>query len=447
MLFAESETVELKSVYVEDIKKEIIAFANTRGGTIYIGVEDNGSVCGVGNADAVMQQVMNAARDAIKPDVTLFMHIEALPADEGKSIVAVQVQCGAHRPYYLAAKGLRPEGVFVRQGTSSVPASDTAIRQMIKETDGDNYEDMRSLEQELTFEKVTAEFAKRNLSLGETQMKTLGLIDRDGLYSNLALLLSDQCPHIIKAATFAGVNQDNFQDRREFTGSLLKQLEDAYAYLDMRNRNAATFEGLQRIDHRDYPDTAIREALLNAIVHRDYAVSASTLLSVYSDRIELISIGGLAGGISYDDMMLGISYCRNKKLADIFYRMGLIEAYGTGMNKIMSSYQNSPKKPEVTVTSGAFKFVLPNQSISMETTINVVKTPPVFTEREQIVLSVLADHAPHPRTEIEKALGVSTSTTRRILQKMMEDGKITASGARKNVSYSLCTGVSANQNG
>ena len=432
MLFAESETLELKSVYVEDIKKEIIAFANTRGGTIYIGVEDNGNVCGVENADAVMQQVMNAARDAIKPDVTLFMHIEALPADEGKNIVAVQVQCGAHRPYYLAAKGLRPEGVFVRQGTSSVPASDT---------------DMRSLEQELTFEKVTAEFAKRNLSLGETQMKTLGLIDRDGLYSNLALLLSDQCPHIIKAATFAGVNQDNFQDRREFTGSLLKQLEDAYAYLDMRNRNAATFEGLQRIDHRDYPDTAIREALLNAIVHRDYAVSASTLLSVYSDRIELISIGGLAGGISYDDMMLGISYCRNKKLADIFYRMGLIEAYGTGMNKIMSSYQNSPRKPEVTVTSGAFKFVLPNQSMPPKMPTNIVKTPPVFAEREQIVLTVLSDHAPHPRAEIEKALGVSTSTTRRILQKMMEDGKITASGTRKNVSYSLCPGVSANQNG
>ena len=107
------------------------------------------------------------------------------------------------------------------------------------------------------------------------------------------------------------------------------------------------------------------------------------------------------------------------------------------MNKIMSSYQNSPRKPEVTVTSGAFKFVLPNQSISLKTTTNIVKEPPVFTEREQVVLSVLADHAPHPRTEIEKALGVSTSTTRRILQKMIEDGKITVSGTRKNVSYSL----------
>ena len=183
-------TVELKSVYVDDIKKEIIAFANTRGGSILVGVEDNGKICGVENSDRLIQQISNAARDAIKPDVTMFLHYETQTI-ESKNIVEVKVQCGAHRPYYLAAKGLRPEGVFVRQGTSSVPASDTMIRQMIKETDGDNYEDMRSLDQELTFEKVTSEFAKRDLPLGEAQMKTLGMIDTNGLYSNLALLLSD----------------------------------------------------------------------------------------------------------------------------------------------------------------------------------------------------------------------------------------------------------------
>ena len=183
-------TVELKSVYVDDIKKEIIAFANTRGGSILVGVEDNGKICGVENSDRLIQQISNAARDAIKPDVTMFLHYETQTI-ESKNIVEVKVQCGAHRPYYLAAKGLRPEGVFVRQGTSSVPASDTMIRQMIKETDGDNYEDMRSLDQELTFEKVTSEFAKGDLPLGEAQMKTLGMIDTNGLYSNLALLLSD----------------------------------------------------------------------------------------------------------------------------------------------------------------------------------------------------------------------------------------------------------------
>ena len=278
------------------------------------------------------------------------------------------------------------------------------------------------------------EFQKRNLSLADIQMKTLGLIDSDGLFTNLALLLSDQCPHIIKAATFGGVNQEKFQDRREFTGSLLKQLDDAYAYLDMRNQNVATFKGLHRTDHRDYPETAIREALLNAVVHRDYSVLASTLLSVYSDRIELLSVGGLAGGMSYDDIMLGVSYCRNKKLANIFYRMGLIEAYGTGINKIMSSYEASRRKPEIIITSGAFKFILPNRGTPMNTVKEDVASY-VEAERGNIVCSILSDHLPHTRLEIEKALGISTSTTRRILQKLMDEGKISSTGTTKNVMY------------
>ena len=434
MSYTESETVELKAGYVDEIKKEIIAFANTQGGTILIGVEDDGTVCGVENADHVIQQISNAARDAIKPAVTMFLHYEAKAIGD-KTVVEVGVQCGAHRPYYLASKGLRPEGVYVRQGTSSVPASDTAIRRMIKETDGDNYEEMRSLDQELTFEKVTAEFAKRSLSLGETQMKTLGMIDTDGLYSNLALLLSDQCPHIIKAATFGGTDQSDFQNRREFTGSLLKQLEEAYAYLDLRNQTKATFEGLLRIDHRDYPDTAIRESLLNAIVHRDYAVSASTLIGVYADRIEMISIGGLAGGISYDDMMLGVSYCRNHRLADIFYRLGLIEAYGTGMNKIMSSYKDAPAKPEIRVTSGAFKTVLPNQNAAVPAK---APSPSLPTDKKaQTILNLLKEQPLLTRAEIEKALGVSSSTACRIIKNMIGDDVLAVEGNGRSAKYRL----------
>lgn len=433
MLFVENEVTELKSKYTDNIKKEIIAFANTRGGTIYIGINDDGGVCGVENSDYLIQQVMNAARDSIKPDITLFMNVETL-INEDKTIVAVYVQCGTHKPYYLATKGLRLEGVFVRRGNSSVPASDIAIRQMIKETDGDNYEDMRSLNQDLTFEKINIEFKKRNLLFTNVQMKTLGLIDSEGLYTNLALLFSDQCPHIIKAASFLGTNQDDFQDRREFTGSILKQLEDAYNYLDLRNKNIATFAKLQRYDHKDYPEVAIREALLNAIVHRDYGISASTLLSIYSNRIELISIGGLAGGIAYDDMMLGISYCRNKKLADVFYRMGLIEAYGTGIKKIMSSYQNSFVKPEIIVSSGAFKFILPNQNIIV---LNDVSKDSIKDNKEKLILNILSDKSFHSRLEFEKVLGVSTSTIRRILQKLIKEELVAIKGEGKNTLYYL----------
>lgn len=259
----------------------------------------------------------------------------------------------------MAAKGLKPEGVYVRKGTSCVPASDAAIRVMIKDTDGDNYEDMRSLNQLLTFKYVTEVFGKRDMRVGMPQMMSLGMANTNGIYTNLGLLLSDQCPHIIKAAMFNGTDQQHFQDRHEFTGSLLKQLEDAYAYIDMRNQTGATFEGLFRIDRRDYPEAALREALLNAIVHRDYAYSASTLISLYADRVEFISVGGLVSGISLNDVLAGLSICRNQKLANIFYRLTLIEAYGTGMRKILSAYNDSERKPEILAGPNSFKIVLP----------------------------------------------------------------------------------------
>ena len=305
----EREILEFKSETVSDICKEIVAFANTRGGEIWIGVADDGTVVGVSDPDETMLRINNMVRDSIKPDVTMFVRYEVRALD-GKQIVAVTVQKGTDRPYYLAAKGLKPGGVYVRNGTSTDPSTDTAIRRMIKETDGDRFEDMRSLEQELTFTAAEAEFHKRDVAFGPAQQQTLGLISADGVYSNLGYLLSDQCPGMVKAATFSGLDKTVFQDRREFSGSLFRQMEELYAYLELRNQTKATFEGLYRTDTRDYPEEALREAMLNSIVHRDYSYSASTLVSVYADRIEFVSIGGLLEGVTVDDIMLGLSVCR-----------------------------------------------------------------------------------------------------------------------------------------
>ena len=215
MVFQESNLVELKETYVEDIRKEIIAFANSNGGTLYVGVRDDGEVTGIEDPDRVMLQISNSCRDAVKPDITMFLAYDILDV-EGKKILAVHVQRGTARPYYLGNKGLKPTGVFVRQGTSAAPASDEAIRRMIKETDGDEFEDMRSLNQELTFEEAKKAFDFRGLAFQPAQMRTLGLLNEENIYTNLALLLSDQCPHIIKAATFRGIHRMNFRIEKSF---------------------------------------------------------------------------------------------------------------------------------------------------------------------------------------------------------------------------------------
>ena len=128
---------------------------------------------------------------------------------------------------------------------------------------------MRSLNQDLTFEETAKEFKLRDVDFGTQQMRTMKMIDNDNLYSNLGLLLSDQCVHTIKAAVFQRNDQAVFRDRKEFTGSLLQQMNEVYEYIDFRNQTRATIEGLLRIDVRDYPEIAVREALLNLLVHRD----------------------------------------------------------------------------------------------------------------------------------------------------------------------------------
>ena len=446
MLFQESETVELKEVVVDDIKKEIIAFANCDGGKLYIGVRDDGTVAGLDDPDGVSLQISNMVRDAIKPDVTMFLHYRTIKEDE-KEIVAVDIQRGTDRPYYLAKKGMRPEGVYVRQGYSSVPATDTAIRRMIKETDGDRFEAMRCLNQELTFETAKKEFALREVEFGPQQMRTLKLTDQDNLYSNLGLLLSDQCVHTIKVAVFQGTDQTVFRDRREFTGSLMQQMNEVYDFIDFRNQTRATIEKLLRIDVKDYPEIAVREALLNLLVHRDYSFSASAFISIYADRIEFVSIGGLMPGIDLEDIMVGISVCRNQDLANVFYRLHLIEAYGTGMGKIMRAYEGVKEKPSIETTKNTFKIILPNINAKYETrNASALKTEFIANSavraekslnKEEKVLEYARSHGTVTRNDVIALLGVSTSTASRIIRKMVKSNLLKQNGKARNTSYTI----------
>ena len=340
---------------------------------------------------------------------------------------------GTNRPYYLANKGLRPEGVYIRHGFSSIPASDSTIRNMIKETDGDVYEALRSINQDLTFNSCENEFKNRNIDFKE---QTLKLVSNDGLYTNLGLLLSDQCPYTIKAAFFEDYDQSLFKDRNEFSGSLLKQLEDVYSYIDKYNNNRSTFDKLWRIDTRDYPEKALREALLNSIVHRDYSYSASTLISIYKDRLEIVSVGGLMPGYELKDIKNGLSDTRNPNLANIFYRLKLIEAYGTGIKKIYDAYELSGCEPEIITTNNSFKIILPNINYKQNNNLYISSPEMIYCD-ENVLLKYLNDNQSITRKEVETLTGLSQSSAGRILKKMVDEGKLIQFGGSRNIKYML----------
>jgi ATP-dependent DNA helicase RecG len=301
---------------------------------------------------------------------------------------------------------------------------------MIKETDGEKYEEVRSLNQDLTFAEAEQVFQANDVPFGLNQQKTLHIQTPTGIYTNLGLLLSDQSVHTIKIAVFEGHEKEVFKDRREFSGSLLGQLNAAYAFLDMYNHTHAEVKGLYRNDRRDYPEEALREALLNALVHRDYAFQASILISIFDGRVEFVSVGGLIQGISLDDIMLGISIPRNVNLANIFYRLRLIEAYGTGIPKIIRSYADCPRKPVLQATDNAFKITLPNRNVGYKASSNTV-----LTWNESKILALLEDQQTIIRKDVEAALSVSQALAVRLIKGLLDKGVLRAVGQGKNMRY------------
>lgn len=432
----ESERIEYKSQITDDIYKEVIAFANTDGGVIYLGIDDKGNPIGIDNVDETYTRLTNGIRDAIAPDVTMFVRYVL----KDNKVIQIEVSEGSYKPYYLKSKGIKPAGVYVRQGASSVQASSEQIRQMIKESDGDTYEDARSLEQDLTFHAAEIAFERYGVEFSSRKYRTLGITQND-IFTNLALLLSDQCHHTTKIAVFKDELCTEFRDSKEFGGSVFKQFEDSVNYLALCNKTVSTIKGVVRTDKQDYPEEAIREALLNALVHRDYSFSGSIIINVNDSKMEFISLGGLLPGLTTEDIRLGVSQPRNKKLAEVFHRLRLIESYGTGIRRIFKLYENCPIQPSIEVTANAFKIVLPNlnaDGVANESApITTDKAAVAITPQMKTVMDYLAEYGEMTDEDLQELLNVKKTRAYLLIRKMSENGLIEIVGRGAGKKYKL----------
>ncbi|MBO7406824.1 MAG: putative DNA binding domain-containing protein [Clostridia bacterium] len=435
-MLKENAETEFKETYSRTILKDVVAFANTDGGAIYIGVNDDGEVTGLAELDKIQNQLTNSIKDTIMPDIIPFVRVDPVEID-GRQVIKVTVAVGSERPYFLKEKGLSPEGVYVRRGSSCQPLGTSGIRDMIIATSGKSFEEGRSLVQELTFSVFEREMKSRNLEIGAPQLQTLRLIGNDGLYTNLALLLSDQCPYTVKVAVFQGRDKTIFRNRKEFSGSLLKQLEEVYGFIDIYNKTKSTFKGLYRKDERDYPEDALREALLNSIIHRDYSFGGSTIVNIFEDHVEFVSLGGLVPGLSMEAILLGVSRSRNPNLAAVFYRMEIVESYGTGIDKIFSLYNGFPARPVFQTAEGAFRVILYNRNEAVGAYGNMSLPESEVRDKRDGLLAHIETYGQITRKEAETLLGVGTTAAYNALKTLSDAGYIRQAGAGKNSKYIL----------
>jgi ATP-dependent DNA helicase RecG len=411
----EKQTVEFKREYNDKVTKSMLAFLNTEGGELYLGLADDGSVYGIGDSvDEMARKVATSFRDSVTPDPSGYFSVEP-ELKEDKYILKITVERGSAVPYCFGAYGLVPQGVYVRVGSNTVTATREHIRQMIKDNGAGQFISELSIEQDLTFEYADRIFSEKEVAFGTRQKQSLGLIRADGRYTNLALIVSDQCPYTTKAAIFEGINKEKFKDRKEFAGSLFKQIDDVLAYLHVYNRMRGTFEGAYRIDHPDYPEISLRESYINSLIHRDYYIESSIIISMFDDRLEFMSLGGVMPGVTHDLMLAGVSVTRNEKLAQILYRLNIIEAFGTGIPRIFSAYEKSPVKPEIPIVDGGFLMRLPNMNYDLHAFQDNISS------HEQRILEAFHSKDFNKEDAAEK-LHISVSGVYKLLRRMSEKG-------------------------
>ncbi|MCQ2085392.1 MAG: putative DNA binding domain-containing protein [archaeon] len=411
----EDEKTEFKKELTETIAKAAVAFSNTEGGRILVGIDDSGAVQELDDPDATSRGCAQILKNSVRPDITMTSKIEHLNI-EGKDVICIDVKEGYEKPYYLREKGLRAEGVFVRRGTSNQPLSESEFRLMIQNIRSRSYETTTSLDQELTFETTSRIFKEHGVGFEENHRKLLGLINGEG-YTNLAYMLSDQFRPSVKIAVYVDESKTAFTSRQIFNGSVLGQLLDALDFIEKNNRLSSEIIGYKRHDSWQFPPVAVREAVLNAIIHRNYAIEGSILVCIYPDKLCITSPGSLNECYSVEDLKIGVSSSRNPLLADIFYRLGYCETYGSGIPRIIDCYRDL-EQPEIIVGDSVFHVCLPaTDKKSVDPLEQMLKSKEVIT-----------------RADVEQT-GHSKTEALSIIDSLMKAGKLVKYGGGRSTKY------------
>ena len=380
----ESKNIEYKVTLPEKSEKymkTIIAFANTQGGKLIIGVDDKThQVFGVKNEVLfqVMDGIANAISDSCMPQI--IPDIEPQTVD-GKTVIVVSVEPGKNRPYYLKTKG-KEAGTYIRVAGTSRLAFPEKIKELEMEGSRTSWDELTCIGYPVTEEAIEKlcrdiEEFREKAGMSEYHVKKEQLINwkilkqREGqlLASNAYVLLTSDYFSFSRTqcAVFKGNDRTVFLDKREFTGSLYAQIEEAIDFVLRNIRLGATIEGLVRKEKYELPPEAIREMIINAHCHRNFLDESCIQVAIYDDRLEVTSPGGLYNGLTYEEIMNGHSKIRNRGIANVFGQMGLVEAWGSGIKRIFNSAKEyGLPEPKIQEFDNMFRVELFRNSFTAE---------------------------------------------------------------------------------
>ena len=412
----ESRELELKSTITNNFLKTVSAFSNYNSGKIIFGVDDNGKIIGLENIEELCLDLENKINDNISPKPD-FKFIK----DTKKNIITLIVEEGFNKPYLYKGKA------YKRNDTSTVEVDRIELNRLTLLGLNQYYEELKARKQDLEFKVLTKELEEK-LSLKDVSkdvLKTLNLYDDKNGYNNAAELLADKNTFSGTDIAKFGKNIDEILDRNLFINmSIISQFQKT---LEVFNRyyKYEQILGSERIEKELIPEKAFRETIANALIHRTWDVNSNIRISMYEDKIEISSPGGLPSGISEKEYLNGqISQLRNPILANIFFRLKYIEMFGTGIRRINESYKDYAVKPAFEIFENSIKITLP-----------IITTRLFLTTDEKIVMDILEKGAILSSSEILKMTELKKDKLNRLLKKLIQKNYIDVIGNGRGTKY------------
>ena len=425
----ESNRIEFKRELTRelDLEKEVIAFLNYReGGIIYIGVDDNGNPVGVKDIDSDMLTVKNRIRDSIMPtpmglfDVTV-ERIDEIP------VIKVFVASGTEKPYYKKQYGLSPKGCFLRVGTAAEPMTQHQIDDLYTHRVHNSLKNVISPRQDLTFAQLRIYYAEKGMQLNDNFLRSLDLLTDEGKLNYVAYLLADENGNSMKLAKYAGTDRYELISNNEYGYCcLLTATQKILDKLDVENQVSSVITPTGRIDTPQWDRIAIREAVINAVVHNDYVYGAPAKIELFSDHLEITSIGRIPQGLSMEDFFNGVSLPRNRELMRVFRDVEVVEALGSGMQRIMRKYS----KENFEFGDNYVRLIVPynwkedQKKVTEEVTVGVTEgvTEGVTDTTSDKLLRLINANPSITIPRMMNALSMSDSGIRKVLRNLQAKG-------------------------
>lgn len=416
---------EFKVKLTDKFEEEVISFLNTNGGNIYLGVNDKGDIVGInGNIDLLQRTIKDRIKDNIMPS-TLGLYDVVVLEENNKKYIKIIVAKGSEDPYYIKGMGLTPDSCFIRVGSSIQSMPYDMINNRVNKRTRTSLRNIVSPKQDLTFSQLKIYYEEKGFNINKNFLRQLDLYTDDGKYNYNAYLLADNNTISIRFGKYEGNSAVNLIENENFGNcSIVKATKNILNKIEIENRIFTKIEYPERKEIKMYDFVAVREAVVNAIVHNDWSNEYAPKFEMFSDRLVISSNGGIQPSTTKEEFLEGYSLPKNKELMKVFNDLDLVEQMGTGIIRILQSYDKKSFEFFPNFIRVTFPF---NKDKFREETEEIKE----LTETQKSIINLMLDSPTITQEALSKLLGVNIRTIQRNIKILIEKGLIERIGATK----------------